>query len=249
MNYRFVLAVLASILLSACGRGSEDFAFRIERPADKVEAAFGKASIGGGELASMIPGLKLVRSEPAQNEVLYTIPGDGAFEATVKLTFEPVDGGKATVLHAAIDAPRSEVTFEGKAMVISETKVELMIGKVLRKAARKLENGADIASEQREFSQILAILAIVTDSKKLRLAQDMTSYPEWYMSGFGWLAEAGDGPAGSYGDPAIPEDPGAAARREEYRQNDAEREARSKAEEASRPMDDADGDYAGPSEY
>ena len=40
MIYRFVMVALASLLLAACGRGSEDFAFKVARPADKVEAAF-----------------------------------------------------------------------------------------------------------------------------------------------------------------------------------------------------------------
>lgn len=253
MRFGLPVVVMASLLLTACGRGSEDFAFAVDRPADKVQEALGKVSLTP-DLGVMFPGLKVVRTEPAPGEVLFTIPGDGEYPVTIKLTFEPSADGKTSVLHAAIDVPDTKVTFAGKTKYISEAKVETLLGKLLRKAAQKLEHGQNIDSEKREFAEIMTILAITTDSRKLRLANEMAEYPEWYMEGLGWLMEGGEGPQGSYGDPAIPDDPGAASRRDEYRQQQAEREERSKAEEAAEPMDDARGDsargdYAGPSDY
>lgn len=246
MIYRFVMVALASLLLAACGRGSEDFAFKVARPADKVEAAFDHLSVGGNEMAALVPGLKVDRSKPEAGQLIYTVPGDGDFPATIKLTFESVEGGKATVLHVAVDAPRTEVQWEGKTMVVSESKVEGMVGKALRKAVDKLENGESIESERTELGEVLTILAIITDSKKLAQIKDMANYPEWYASGLGWLFDGGEGGGGAYGDPAIGEDPNSGARREERRQEEA-------AAAAAGPMDDAQGDSArgedaGPSE-
>ena len=254
MLHRIVLITFASLLLAACGRGSEDFKLNVARPADKVEAAFDHTGLDA-ELSGVFPGLKVVRTKPAEGEVLYTLPGDGSFPATIKLTFEPGEGGKTTVVHAAIDAPSTKVDFDGKTMVLSEAKVEKMVRGILRSAAKKLEDGKDIAGEQQAFSRLLTMLAIVTDSKQLKLAQDASKYPEWYLSGLGWMSEGGgyEGPAYPYGDAAMGEDPGIAAERDEANQRSADQREQQKAEAAAEPMDDAGGDsaggdYAGPSE-
>lgn len=241
--YRFVLVAIASLLLAACGRGSEDFTVSVARPPDRVASAFGQAGLDS-DIAALFPGLKVVRTSPAPNEVLYTVPGDGSFQTAIKLRFAPSADGKATVIHAAIDVPSTEVTFDGKAMVISEGKVERIFAGILRTASSKLEEGRGIENEQRDFSRMLTVLAIATDSKKLALAQDISKYPDWYMAGLGWLSGIGGGAENPYGDYAGGEDPSAAARQDEYKQSRAEREEKAKAEEASEPMDEARGDSA-----
>ena len=254
MLHRILLVTFASLLLAACGRGNEDFTIKVARPVDKVEAAFDHAGVDT-EISGMFPGLKVVRSKPADGEVLYTMPGDGDSPATIKLTFEPGEDGKTTVVHAAVDTPTVKVDFDGKTMVLSETKVEKMIRGILRSTGKKLEDGAEIASEQQAFSRLLTMLAIVTDSKQLRLAQNASKYPEWYLSGWGWMSDGGgyEGPAYPYGEVAMGEDPGGDAQRDEARQNAADREEKRKAEDAAEPMDEsrgdsAGGDYAGPSD-
>lgn len=246
MLQRMLLVIFASLLLAACGRGSEDFAMDVARPADRVEAAFDHAGLDS-ELTGVFPGLKVIRSKPAEGEVLYTIPGDGSFPATIKLTFESSEDGKTTIVRAAIDAPSSKVDFDDKTMVLSESKVEKMVRGILRSAGRKLEDGQDIASEQRAFSQLLTMLAIVTDSKQLKLAQNMSKYPDWYLSGLSWMSDGGsyEGAAFPYGEGTMGDDPGMAAEREESRQRSAEREEGRRAEGAAEPMDEARGDSAG----
>lgn len=253
MLRRIVLAVFASLLLAACGRGGEDFTVTVARPADKVGAAFGKVGLDA-EITSLFPGLKVERSNPAANEVAYRLPGDGDYPATIKLTFESTGNGQETLVRAAIDMPSTTVKFDDKDMVISESKVEWMVRGLLRSAAKKLENGASIETERRDFSRLLTVLAIISDSKQLRLANDMSKYPDWYMQGLGWLGGIGEGPSYPYGEGAYGDDPAAAARQDDYKQKRAEREAQSEAEENARPMDDArgesaGGDYSGGSDY
>ncbi len=234
--------ILTLLLLGGCGRGSEDFTVRIARPADRVMQVLGHAELDR-LIAGRFPGLKIERTQPASNEVLYTVPGDGRFPAAIHLAFEAVNGGKETVVHAAVDVPPVKVDFDGKTKVISETKVERALKDLIESVRTKLEAGGDTAGPEKDLSQLLSELAIVTDSKQLKLAQNMQRNPGWYMGGLdsnydGENKEDRDrteGPAPAYGNPAIGEDPNAAARQQQYK--DKER-----AEDASAPMDEARGE-------
>lgn len=239
MRQRLCWAMLAALLLSGCGRGSEDFTVRIARPADRVMQALGHSALDG-EMSGRFPGMKLARTEPAKGEVVYTLPGDSTFPAVIHLTFEPVDGGQATVVHAAIDVPSVKVAFKGKAKVISETRVERAVHTLVQEIGSKLEEGGDTVTERRKFSQLLTVLGIVTDSRQLRVAMDMESNPDWYMGSWDALYDGGsygDGADRPFGDAPVGDDPNAAARQQDYR--DKER-----ANEAAAPMDDGEGDPA-----
>lgn len=235
-------ALLALLLLGGCGRGSEDFTVHIARPADRVMEVLGHVQLDG-ELAGHFPSLKVDRTAPNKGEVLYTIPGDGRFPTAIHLTFEEVNGGKETVVHAAVDVPPVKVDFAGKDKVISEFKVERVLRDLIEEAGSKLESGVDTVAQRKQLSQLLTALAIVTDSRQLALAKDMERNPDWYMGGFDSLydgddgEEPGDRAAPAYGNPAIGEDPNAAAREQSYKD-------KARAADASAPMDEANGDNA-----
>ena len=192
MLQRMWVAVLAVLLLAGCGRGAEDFTVRIARPPERVMQELAHAGLDG-EVSRHFPGLKVERSEPAANEILYTIPGDSSFPAAIHLTFEAVDGGKETVVHAAVDVPAVKVALKGKAKAISEFKVETLLRELVEKIGKKLEMGGDTGPERKELSQLLTGLAVVTNSKQLRLALDMEKNPGWYqaVSVLGTMATTG----------------------------------------------------------
>lgn len=239
MLQRMWVAVLAVLLLAGCGRGAEDFTVRIARPSERVMQELAHAGLDG-EVSRHFPGLKVERSEPAANEILYTIPGDNSFPAAIHLTFEAVDGGKETVVHAAVDVPAVKVALKGKAKAISEFKVETLLRELVEKIGEKLEMGGDTGPERKELSQLLTGLAVVTNSKQLRLALDMEKNPGWYQGGSGSWYDGDDGGFGTppgYGNAPRAEDPALTVREQEYREQ--ERTAR-----AAAPMNDAEGDEA-----
>ena len=238
MLRRIVIALFGMLLLSACGRGSEDFTVKIARPSSRVAVALGQSGLDG-QLSGLFPGIRIDRSQPAKGQVLYTIPGNGKFPAAVRFSFEDADGGKATVVHAAIDVPAVTVQMKGKTKYVSEYRVERAIKGIVEGIGSKLEENGDTSSERARFSQLLTVLAIITDSRQLERALDMDSHPEWYTSGLDWLGGNKDDrddyyPDRPYGDPARPDDPNLGAQRSEYKE-------REQARAASAPMDAAQG--------
>ena len=240
MLLRFCWAALALLLLNGCGRGSEDFTVRIDRPADRVAQVLGHGELDT-EISTHISGIKLQRTAPTKNEVVYTLPGDGAFPAVIHLTFEPIEDGKATVVHAAIDMPPVKIALKGKTKTISETKVELAIKELVKKVGSKLEQGSDTLAERKEFAQILTVLGIVSNSKQLRRFAEIESNPRSFMGNWGALSDGGgdygEDAAQPYGRTPVGVDPAAAVREQEYRE-------KQRNDRAAAPMNDAQGDPA-----
>ncbi len=237
MLLRVCWATLVMLMLAACGRGSEDFTVRIARPVDRVMQVLGHSGLDG-KISGQFAGLKVERSEPGKNEVLYTLPGKGSASAQIHFVFEPVDGGKSTVVHAAIDMPPVTIDYKGKSKVISETRVEVAVRQLVGKIGTKLESGSDTVAERAEFAQLLTLLGIVSDSTMLQLALDMERNPDWYMGSWGSLYDREDTWSGrpdrAAGNRPVGIDPNAGARAQEDR-------ARESANANAAPMNDAKG--------
>ena len=240
MLLRFCWAALAILLLSGCGRGSEDFTVQIDRPADRVAQVLGHGEFDR-QLSGYFSGNKLQRTEPTNSEVVYTMPGDGASPAVIHFTFEQVGGGRATVVHAAIDVPAVKIVLKGKTKAISESRVERAVKELVQKVGSKLEGGRDTTAERKEFSQILTVLGIVSNSKQLRRFAEMESNPGSFMGNWNALADGGsdysERGAQPYGRAPVGVDPAAAVREQEYREQE-------RISRASAPMNDAKGDPA-----
>ena len=240
MLLRICWAGLALLLLNGCGRGAEDFTVRIARPADRVATVLGHGELDS-ELSRHFSGMKLQRTAPTKNDVVYTFAGDGAFPAVLHFTFEPADGGKATVVHAAIDMPAAKIVLKGAAKEISEFWVERALKKLVEKIGSKLEEGRDTAAERKEFSQILTVLQIVSNSKQLRRFAEMAENPGSFMRDWNELTDGGgdygDGGAQPYGRAAAGVDPAAAVLEQEYREKE-------RISRVAAPMNDARGDEA-----
>lgn len=200
-------------------------------------------ALGHGELdtdlSGHFAGLKLQRTEPAKNEVVCTLPGDSAFPAVIHLTFESVEGGKATVVHTAINVPAIEIVLKGKTKEISEARVERAVKELVEKTGSKLEEGRDTMAERKELSQILTVLGIVSTSKQRRQFMALEANPGSYMGNWEALYDGSDSGVSAlpYGRAAAGVDPGAALREQEYREKE-------RTSQAAAPMNDAQGDTA-----
>lgn len=236
MTFRPVL-LLAFCLLGSCGRGSEDFAIPVARSIDSVAQAYDGIGLDP-EVTNMIHGLKVDRTSPEPTTLLYTIHGKGDFPATVRLTFEA--DGHGTIMHVAIDFPKTEIRYDGRVVrTVHEATVEKIWLTLLGSTAERIASGEDISGKRVEISRALTALALLTNPKQLRLAQEMERYPEWYIANIDGLSDTAgwshDGDAGG-------EDPGIAARMEERKLQQKEREEQVAAEENSRPEDYGQGD-------
>lgn len=227
---RMILPLLAAVTfsgsLAGCGRsGSEDFALTVKRPVVSVFAPFSDVQVQS-EARRLFPSLKLQRSRPSDNEVLYTFPVEGEDPAMIRLVFESIDGGKATVVHATVDVPAVTMVIAGKPKVISEFLVEAGLRRLIKNATASIEAGSSGADASREFAALLTAVAIATDKTAMARATELMNDPakaavamaalgggEYFGSGTSSGTENPDNPEGSGGE--VMEDPNARLRDEE----------------------------------
>lgn len=174
---RMTLPLVAALALSGCGvSGGEDFALTVKRPVAQVAAPF-SAVILPNEARILFPGIKIDRTRPSENEVLYTFPVEGKDPGIVRLVFESTEGGKTTVVHATVEVPLVTATIGGVVKVISEAKVERELKKLIENSISGLEAGSSGDSARQEFAGLLAALAIATNKQALARAQELLKDP------------------------------------------------------------------------
>jgi len=165
---RWLMVLVMSFVLSACG-GATTTDMRIDRSPKDVYTALSQSSVG--DLGVLLPDLKVVRTSPADLEILYTIPKSaGSEEARVHFVLKPLNGGKSTNVSATIDVPAVKTKVNGGIKVLSASKVANELHKVLNHYAIK----GDAGSAQRELSALLGGLAISTNPKLAQEAIDGT---------------------------------------------------------------------------
>jgi len=165
---RWILVLVMSFALAACD-STKTTDMRIDRSPKDVYTALSQSSVG--ELGTLLPDLKVVRTSPGDLEILYTFPKSAdAKEAKVHFVLEPLNGGKATNVSATIDVPAVRTKVKGETKVLSATKIANELRKVLNHYAIK----GDPASVQRELSELLGGIALATNSKLAQKAFDGT---------------------------------------------------------------------------
>lgn len=222
--------VLGALALAGCGGGfseTPDFAVTIKRAPASVFAAFAEVSGEGGAL--YYPGLKVERSKPSDNSLLFTIPSSGSSSSTLRFDFVPIEDGKGTELRAFVEVPPITRTIDGKRKVVSETKVENELEKILK----RIGQGSDAAAG--DVSDLLVAVAVATNLKLVPGAAGGRPGGDWMAE---LLARAGEAELVAGADGA-PEDERDLAR-QQYREERAR-------ESASAPMSEQS-EYAEPAQ-
>lgn len=173
-----MLLVTLSAALAGCSGtaiGGEDFAVDVRKAPATLLGAFGKVNTAPGTV--IFPGLKIDRSKPAENELLYTVPSSSSKDSTIRLVLEPVNEGKATRIHAYVDIAPIVVTIDGKRKIVSESRIETECERALRKFGEAMEQNGDAGRAIDKFSGILLAVAIATDPRLIAKALDLKNHP------------------------------------------------------------------------
>jgi hypothetical protein len=176
---RIILPMVAALALVGCGSlggGGEDFTVTVKRPVAAVFTPFSDVQIQS-EARTIFPTLKLTRTRPSDNEVLYTFPVEGKEPATIRLTFEAIDGGKATVIHAAVDVPTLVVNIGGQKKFLNEFLVEKGLRALIVASTTGLEAGSSGSDASKSFAALITALAIATDKQAMARAQELIKDP------------------------------------------------------------------------
>lgn len=237
--WKLLAIVPAMMALSGCGE-SEDFSVEVKRPIAAVMSPYLAANID--EARAIFPDLGFKRTRPADNELVFTIPGSGSTESTIRLRFEAVRNDGATVIHATVDVPPTKATIEGQRKYLSEAKVERLMKSDMESSGRALESHAP--SSETSFSAQLAGIAIATNPLYLQQALDLKNHPEKLLAALMAFGN-GDGPSETrVPDPASAtpmDNPELTAHADDAAQRQAEWREEKQIEAASAPMDDTDG--------
>ena len=164
---KFTCVAVGSLLLAGCGSDKEDFAVELHRTPERVLASL--ASIDLDEARRTLPGLDIRKSQPDSNELVFTIPsksfdGKEVDQSVVHLRLEPVRDGKATVIHALVEVPATRVMMGKANMILSETKVEAALKKLLERSGQSPAYGEAGGRTSREMTELLVAVAIDSNS-------------------------------------------------------------------------------------
>lgn len=237
-----VLCLALPLLLASCGSDGEDFMVEVKRPVAAVVAPFVATDLA--EAQALFSGLTIKRTRPSDNEIVYTIPGDGA-ESIIRLRFEPLRGGEATTIHATVDVPPVRAKIDGVDKVLSEYKIERRLKSLIEAARSDLEMGSSGGLGSQRLSILLVGVAVATNKKYLDQALAFKDDPERVMDllgGFGtaeeYARDVGDRPQDNPELAGVQDE--VAQARSEYRNEQAMAEAARPADDSA-PMDDAGG--------
>jgi hypothetical protein len=173
---KFTCVAVGALLLAGCSGGAEDFTVEVNRP--PVAVVLPLLDIDIAEARSAFPGIKVIRSRPNDSEIVYTIPSEGNADAVIRLRLEPLRDGNATLIHASVDTPATSAVVGGITKVLSETKVEHELEKLLRQTGKNLEQRSSTHADTQKLSGLMLAVAISVSKNFVRVAQDLKDHPE-----------------------------------------------------------------------
>lgn len=238
-----VLCLALPLLLASCGSDGEDFMVEVKRPVAAVVAPFTATDLA--EAQALSSGLEIRRTRPSDTEIVYTIPGEST-DSVIRLQFEPLRGGEATLIHATVDVPPLRAKIDGVEKVLSEYKIERRLKSLIEAARSDLEMGSSAESGSQRLSVLLLGVAGATNRKYLEEVLALKDDPERVtelLGSFGtaeeYAREAGDRPQDNPEFAGVQDE--TAQARSEYRNEQAMAEAARPADDST-PMDDAGGE-------
>ena len=155
--------------------GTNDFEVVVHRPQGEVYSAFNGLrtfSGGSGLQQAGIATAGIQTSRPSPNELIFTSgPEGGDKSMRIAFTFEPIDGGQATRVRAAIDVPPVKYEIDGEDMQLSESKVENAIEESVAKMAEQIDMGRSPSGAAAELNLTLDLVALASQPDKFNAAQ------------------------------------------------------------------------------
>ena len=224
-----------ALVIGGCKPADRHFDTVFHRDSAAVAAELG--NIDTSEASSLMPQTQVVRSQPGENQLLYTVPGDTADKAsTILFELAPLAGvGTKVVVHLHI--PKIAIKDGNAAREVSAAKVESLLRTALSRLGKALDHHDSGESARHDLAMLLVALAVTSHPDLYaRLSHDPNGLAGDAMGRLmGGAGEFGE-PAmrGTGTDPSPRDDEGFAARH-----NDDARDSQGAVN--PRPMDEARG--------
>ena len=192
-----VLAV-GALALTGCGDADRSFATVIHRDTGSVAAEL--ANIDSSEASRLMPEAQVLRSQPRENQLLYTIPGDRPEKAaTILFELQPEDGGDNTRVSVRIHIPRIAVEDGKVAKLVNAATVERLLRTAVGQLGTALEHHDSAAAPRNSLAMLMTALAVTSHPDLFaRLSRDPDSLANDAISRL-----MNSGGSGAFGDPAM----------------------------------------------
>lgn len=162
MEFRGWIGLAAGAMaLAGCQAGDRSFDTVIHRDPGTVAAELG--NIDTSEASSLLPETQVLRSQPGENQLLYTVPGDSADKtATIRFDLAPQAGGAETRVAVHLHLPRITLTKGKDTRQVSAAKVESLLHAALNRLGRALDHHDSASAARNDLSMLLVALAVTS---------------------------------------------------------------------------------------
>jgi hypothetical protein len=197
-NKGWIVLAASALALTGCGEADRDFATVIHRDPGTVAAEL--ANIDSSEASRLMPEAQVLRSQPRENLLLYTIPGDRPEKAaTILFALQPEDGADNTRISVRIHIPRIAVEDGKVAKLVNAETFERLLRTAVGQLGTALEHHDSAAAPRNSLAMLMVALAVTSHPDLFaRLSRDPDSVANEAISR---LMNGGGG--GAFGEPAM----------------------------------------------